>query len=336
MQGEESSVEALREAGIGILVHAKRMDDAEKFAREQCANAPVDDPTPQLMLVEVVAQRARGDDPQRATQLYEGLHEKFPGYVPAWRSHAHFLLLQGKTDDALALTQRLVAIPANARSSSAWVVASSIYQLLDHALDARAAAEKAIALDPKNPKAHARLGGVALDEKDLKTAEACGNAVLELDPQNAEGLTILGAVAAAAHRPPSEVASLFSRALESDPTDVDAAAMLGSLLVHESKFDTAIRVLERTLSNVPEPPPKLITLLGIAQLRRGFTADAERTLRASLELDEKLSNTHAALAELLLGRRDLEGAKAQAERALELDPANAVALEIVDRVKKQP
>ncbi|HGY89713.1 MAG TPA: tetratricopeptide repeat protein [Planctomycetes bacterium] len=73
-------------------------------------------------------------------------------------------------------------------------------------------------------------------------------------------------------------------------------------------------------------------LAGDALRRAGRPFEAERAFRSALDLHPNLINAHVVLAELLLNRNDVAGAKREAEAAVALNPRAARAALLMGRV----
>ncbi len=74
-------------------------------------------------------------------------------------------------------------------------------------------------------------------------------------------------------------------------------------------------------------------LAGDALRRAGRPLESERAFRSALALHPYLINAHVVLAELLLNRNDLEGARREAEAAVALNPRAARAALLMGRVR---
>src|SRR3972149_710156 len=61
------------------------------------------------------------------------------------------------------------------------------------------------------------------------------------------------------------------------------------------------------------------TTIGEAALADGKPAEAETSFRKAIELDANVAEAHAGLADILLGKKDYEGAVAEATKALDLN-----------------
>ncbi len=161
----------------------------------------------------------------------------------------------------------------------------------------------ALALDPDDAVAHAKLGAVLCNlgshaeaERELRCAVRLGRRLAEphlnlgillfwkgeftaaetalrravkLDPRNAEALVSLGLTLGALRRL-ADAKAHFEKALRLEPGNVSARCGLGWLAAFEGRFDESERLYRDALEAEPERP---CALAAIAGLRRMTTAD---------------------------------------------------------------
>ncbi len=107
------------------------------------------------------------------------------------------------------------------------------------------------------------------------------------------------------------------------PGLVDGWYLLGLVFTRGERYGRAVEAFERGLAEAPAAPTtgpdrtrgKLRYSLGIAQLRRGDDAAAEKALRGALAADDGLAPARVELG-VLLGRRAAAPALEEAERLL--------------------
>ena len=174
---------------------------------------------------------------------------------------------------------------------------SHAYQLLQQKQFAAAAAEaKAIAAQFPNDSEAWKIAGFA--ELSLKQY---GPAIDDL--QKARDL--------------QEVAK------RQDPNTDDA---LAQALVLSEKFDRALPLLVvATTRPGATPDPSLLYFRGLAEYKTGKPLDAERSFTAVVKLNPKDTLSLFYLAQLALGKNDLDGAIASLNRATVNDPRFAAA-----------
>lgn len=123
----------------------------------------------------------------------------------------------------------------------------------------------------------------------------------------------------------NEAATLYTRILEADPEQPDAAQLLGVLYAQAGHPAEGARLLRRSLAARPESAGTQSNLAG-ALHTLGDPAGAEAAYRRALRLDPTLADAHASRAGALRSLGRAEEGERSAARALALDPAHAEAL----------
>jgi tetratricopeptide (TPR) repeat protein len=124
---------------------------------------------------------------------------------------------------------------------------------------AREYAQKALALDPNSTEAHAVLGYLALDRKDMAVAMLELRRAIELDPaygpaQEWYGIALLGRGRL------SEAVAHLKIAAQADPLSVATIAWLGSAAYLDRRFDDAIAYSREALELSPQRTDVLTTI----------------------------------------------------------------------------
>lgn len=211
------------------------------------------------------------------------------GYHPTDDMQAYELYLRGRSlwttrtqegmEEALGYFQRAIERdPAYAKAyvglADAYVNLSNYnYISLGEALPrARAAAARAVALDPTLAEAHASQGFVLASLEDFGAAEASFRRAIELQPNYAWAhhyyamlLVMLGRV--------DDAREENRRTLELDPLSPPANAHRGVILAATGEYGQAQLQLERTLTLAPTFPLTL-SWLGVIYAASGRTAEA--------------------------------------------------------------
>jgi len=127
--------------------------------------------------------------------------------------------------------------------ADAWYELAADLELTDPA-EARAAYEKAIALDPSHVDAHVNLGRLLHDDGALEEAATHYRAALDADSEHPVAAFNLGvALDDLGHL--SEAADAYRRALELDPDNADAHYNLAGILERTGDKAGAVRHLTR-------------------------------------------------------------------------------------------
>ena len=198
-------------------------------------------------------------------------------------------LAQQKTAEAFqnsdALYHRVLAI--DPRYSPAWIgLANNVISEMGLGVlsgkngyaDARAAAGKAMEIDPDNAQAHLALGRIAVYQGELTTA-----------------------------------ARQFERALTIDPNNLDTLGSAALLLQTLGRLNEAL-VLDEVIVRRDPVNVRALYNLGTDQLWAGHFDEAIATFRTVLNLSPDRSGTHATIGQALLLKGDARGGLEEIQR----------------------
>ncbi len=265
-------------------------------------------------------------------------------------AEAHRLFLQGRnlvdrmtraeTDRGIGYLRE--ALERDPRHALAWAALARAYAsqagygwrpLSDGYGEARAAAQRALAIEPGLAEAHAALGSVQTSyDWDWRAADASYRRALELAPGNAEVLRPAGALALTLGQV-DEAIRLTRRAVEQDPLSSSSYAALGHAyraagLIDEScgAFRKALELapsriashmvvsevlsragrLDEALAEASAEPEEWARLFGLAvvQARRGNRTASDRALAELIEKHSLDSAYQIAAAHTVRGERD--------------------------------
>jgi tetratricopeptide (TPR) repeat protein len=144
-------------------------------------------------------------------------------------------------------------------------------------------AQKAVALDPKLPRAHFLLGEIHLFESKVPEAVSDFQAELALNPSDAATYYKL-ADADSRIQKFDDAEKLLQRAIWLDPTSTGPYVLMGKVLEKKGEPELAVRALRRAAAMDPNNP---IThhLLGQAYRDLGNNEAAERELKLAGQLE---------------------------------------------------
>jgi tetratricopeptide (TPR) repeat protein len=205
------------------------------------------------------------------------------------------------------------------------VPAAEFYRLFDHALelsekgqDEAAIAEwqKALGMDPNDPKAHNNPGAALARTGKTEEAVRQFRKAVELRTEFAQAHYNLGGALAQSGKQ-DEAIRCFRGALQLAPGLVEARHELGVALVREGKLDEAVIEFERALKNRPGFAAAHNDL-GIALLREGKQREAAAQFRLAMESEPGFAEAHYNLAVVLLQKGQVEEAAEQLRKALDL------------------
>lgn len=223
---------------------------------------------------------------------------------------ARFLGAQGRAEsyaDAVALLEQVIAIDPG--YPNAWDALAGNYvnqaskglrSWDDGFALARAAAERAIAIDPKFAPAHARLGWVTLlRDNDLALAAQHYQRALELAPGNVSAVGDAASLLKSLGRM-DECVALDEYVIARDPVNAVGHFNLGGSYLYAGRYDDAIASLRTALQLSPNRIGGYYQL-GVAQLLGGNAMDALQSMQR--EPLEVLLLVGSALAQHALGGR---------------------------------
>lgn len=172
--------------------------------------------------------RRGADDLKRAAAYFEQAIEKDPSYAPAYVGAAQTYLV-----------------------SIAWMAASPE----EGYAKARAAAEKALSIDPNLSGAHAALAGIYHEnDRDSNRAENSFRRALELNPADASAHQWYAEFLTAVGRH-NEAIEQMMRARQLDPLSLIISADLANILNYARRYDEAIEVCRKVLEADPNFVP---------------------------------------------------------------------------------
>ncbi len=162
---------------------------------------------------------------------------------------------------------------------------------------------------------------LALDEHRagrLADAERSYRAILQLEPEHADSLHLLGVIALQTGNPEAALA-LIQRAVALRPDAAPCRNNLGQVLERLGRDDEAARCYEAALELDPSNA-EAHNNLGLVFARRDRLADADALYRKAIELDSEYAEPHANRGNLLKDRGEVDAALASYRRAIELRP----------------
>jgi len=234
-----------------------------------------------------------------------------------------------KHGEALADLARLQQ--AHPKHAGLHGMAGQLHLLMQDAKAARAAFERALALDPVFFPAAAGLAALDMKEGDAAKARQRFTALLDKQPGNAQAMLALSEMATRQERA-DEALSWMEKAQRAQPHDARIANLLAGLLVRTGKSDRALAFAKTFSVEHPDESAALDTLAAV-QIARGERDDAIATL-------SRLANAAADPAPALLRTATLQMQQARHEaagetlaRLLARQPAHAEARYLSGMVK---
>jgi Flp pilus assembly protein TadD/peroxiredoxin/broad specificity phosphatase PhoE len=246
-------------------------------------------------------------------------------YLP----YGHELLDQGLESAAVAAFER--AAQANPGAPTLYRLGTLLAKSGETAR-ARAALERALALQPDLAEASNDLGALLAQDGDLGGAIGRFRAALAATPDYPDALNNLGyALLLTGHD--AEARALYEKALALQPDFPEALNNLGLLLGRAGDMDRAERYFREALSRRADYG-EAANNLALVLVSRGQADAAVSLLDEFLKRTPAYESAYVTLAKIHQSVGRQKEAVAVLERLLKLNPKNAVALELLGQWKK--
>lgn len=194
--------------------------------------------------------------------------------------------LEGNLEAAIIEAQKALAIRPHAKT---WTNLGAVYRKQGNFPEAHRAYDEALKLDPKSAYAHFGLGIVLLQEGKEESAKA-----------------------------------EYLRALELDATVEEIHVNLGALEAKNGNYEAAAAEYRKAIAVNPFQVQALFNLgVALTQLKR--TDEAVHAYREAIRFQPSLIPARINLGLLLANAGDIDGAKAQFQAILAIDPQNRAA-----------
>lgn len=257
---------------------------------------------------------AAGQDQEAERQLQEVLREN-PRSMDG-------LMLQGKM--ALKREQGKEAVQAfrsvlkdQPESADGHLLLGRAYLLAGETSLARDSFDRATALNPSLADAQLFLAGMDGTTGHLAEAKQRIESVLAREPQNLQALGALLRLQLAG-QDWANTETTLGRIRSAGVGQAAADMTEGEMFQARQEWDKATAAFERALAAAPQAPEPLFALVQLDR-SRGRLADAQARLEKALA-DDRHPFAHGWLGELLIGKRDLEGASTHLAAATRVNP----------------
>ena len=193
-----------------------------------------------------------------------------------------------------------------------------VYLAKKNISEARAAFEKALALNPVYVPAATNLARIDLSEGHPEAARKRYEAILEKDPKNLEAPIALVDLLRVTGAPASEVMATLDRAAAANPESVRPRVLIARYAL-SSDPKKALEAARQAAALSPNDPD-MLDAMGAAQLATGEEGGAQATYGKLVELQPKSAIASFHLASVLARNGNEGGARRVLHRALEIKP----------------
>jgi Tfp pilus assembly protein PilF len=174
---------------------------------------------------------------------------------------------------------------ANATSADVLTTAGEVYVGIGESQRGRALIERAAALNPDDPVPVESLVALDLNEGNLRGARATIEPRLMRRPKDSR-LLVLGARVAGSGGDSARMAELLKAAVENDPNNTMAYALLGQLYATQGKLEDALREYDRITARDPRSVPAH-TMAAMILEGLGRIDDAQKRYQRVLDIDAR-------------------------------------------------
>ena len=254
--------------------------------------------------------------PDDARQEYERSIALDPK-IPEAQLNLGVLLLERQPAAAVAVLRRAVELlPSESRPRYLLGLAQERSGDFSGAAESFAGATR---LDPKDLDSLTRLGQVLLRLGKSADAEGKFRAALELQPNSPEALQGLAQSLDQQKKP--QAVDAYRNYLAAEPDDKAARLRLVHLLVEQQKYDEA--VAENAKDNAGQPATvDDLKLRADIEINQKKLDEAITTLRRAIALAPNDAQLHGGLGRIYLEKRQFADAEKELKAALELDRNN--------------
>jgi protein O-GlcNAc transferase len=249
-----------------------------------------------------------------AATLADAMTRRFPRHPFGWKAWGATLRQLGRNADALAATQKVVALsPMDAEAHNNL---GNVLKALGQLTEAVTSYRRALEIDPHFAHAHNNLGNALIALGQLAEAEASYRRTLEFKPDYVEAHNNLGAILRDFGRLAEAVASC-RRAVEIKPDYAEAHNNLGVALKDLGRLDEAVASFHRAVEIKPDYA-ETHSNLGAALNDLGQLDEAVASCRRALAIKPDYAQSHSNLGVALKDLGQLAEAVASCRRALEI------------------
>jgi Tfp pilus assembly protein PilF/peroxiredoxin len=258
---------------------------------------------------------------------FEGTFHSSPGqrnYLP----YGQELLDQGLEGPAIAAFE--MAAQGNPTASTLYRLGTLLVKS-GQGPKARAAFERALALQPDLAEASNDLGSLLAQGGDLPHAIERFQSALSSTPDYPDALNNLGYALLQTGRT-SEARELYEKALKLQPDFPEALNNLGLILGREGDLDRAEPYFRRALERRPDYG-EAANNVALVLVARGRADDAIRLLTEFLAKNPEFENIYVTLAKIYLTTKRRQEGLAVLQRLLQRNPTHALALALAEEAR---
>lgn len=305
--------EAMRRLAALGYIKTSSADDVEMEERL--------DPKDQIAQWETVQKaihlKAEGKPLTAITMLERALAES-PGDVYARSILAHAYQQVGETERAMTNLQ--LAIETEPNNEGLWLSIAGIHLKQRNIVEAEAAIEEALKIQPETAQAFLLRGQILLQGGDPNEALRLYHKALEMDPGTTgpNAYNSIGMVHLVYGRF-DEARDAFNNAIRLDSLNATAHDGLANILIHQGRTEQAMRELQIALKFDPNQTRALATLASLLS-QKGDQDKALEVAQRALDISPKFGILHNNLGLIYRRIDNQELAEKHYQQAIEYEP----------------
>ena len=291
-----------------------------RYDEVDIVTAKLDGADPDVIAVKARAAIARG----RYEQAEAMLRPAVP-LAPTSEAALHLgLLLQmlGRADAAMVL-ERVALLAGRSPDPAEIARGARAERALGRLREANASYQLAAKRAPADPSVHTAWGELFLQTEQNSEALKSFQAVLESDPRWTPAL--IGAAQALADDDPPQATVLAKKALEINPSSVDAYVFLAAQATDADKRNEGRQLLQKALAINPSSLDAHALLAAMAYVE-DKQAEYEAEVAKTLAIAPNYGEVYRVTGQLAASHYRFDEAVALTRRAIALDPSSARAL----------
>lgn len=257
-----------------------------------------------------------GERDKGLAMLHKAL-ELEPDSLPAATALARARLAAGEHEQALAVLAKQEA--KHGQQAELHVLKGHILLAKQDKAGARAAFNKALALEPASYRTVLNLAMLEMVEQKPDAARAHLLALLEKDKNNVQAMTALAQLAERA-RQREQAAQWLEKAAAVDGAALGPSVRLAGFYLQTRQPAKAVEHLRKVQVAHPAEPI-VLELMGRAQQMNGDVAGANESFSKLASAVPKSAQAQLHLASVQLQKKDMVAAQASVKKALALEPA---------------
>ncbi|HQU16076.1 MAG: hypothetical protein B7Z66_08005 [Chromatiales bacterium 21-64-14] len=267
-------------------------------------------------------------DPTASRSAFEQVLKADPRYVPAILGMAQVATVDGKPDDVLSYTGRVLKVePGNLLGN--YLTALAYYnkhefgKANDRLLDILGSV-------PSNMPTVLLLGATNFALGNYEQATMYLNRYLVTYPNSATARKLLAATRLKSKQPKAAY-ELLQPMVAAAPKDPQLLALLGEAAYDSGLYAQATQYFQRAVKEVPADS-RLRTQLALGYLASGDTAQAIKELETTVDVGADPTQPATLLVQAYIREHKLDEALKAAQRVVEKDPKNPAALNLLGSV----